>query len=57
MAETEYLNHIKNELLRRDEELKVRCKDCRRECGHTPEEKMECLANLMTLEYLIDHHK
>ncbi len=52
----EYLSLIKQELLDRQEELKRRClEECRRRCGGSPEESMECLANLMTLEYLLDN--
>ena len=54
-VETEYLNLISNDILNRTEELKLKCKECRRPCNHTPEEIMECLANLMTIEYLMDH--
>ena len=54
--EAEYLNLISDEFLNRADELKLKCQDCRRPCGHTPEEVMECLANLMTIEYLIDHN-
>ena len=54
--EKEYMDLIKHELLSRQEELKRRClEDCRRRCAGTPEESMECMANLMTLEYLIDN--
>ncbi|MCE5271070.1 hypothetical protein LLH00_07265 [bacterium] len=54
--EQEYLDLIKQELLDRQEELKRRClEECRRRCGGSPEESMECLANLMTLEYLLDN--
>lgn len=55
MVENEYLTLIQNDLLQRAEELKLKCKECRRPCSHTPEEVMECLANLMTIEYLMDH--
>lgn len=56
LMEIEYMDLIKQELLNRQEELKRRCiEDCHRRCGGTPEESMECLANLMTLEYLIDN--
>jgi len=55
-VETEYLNLIQTDLLKRGEELKLKCKECRRLCNHTPEDVMECLANLMTIEYLMDHH-
>ena len=55
--EQEYLNLIKEELIKRQEELKRICEeDCRRHCGQTPEEALDCLANLMTIEYLIDHN-
>lgn len=54
--ETEYLNLISNDLINRAEELKIKCKECRRPCNQTREEIMECLANLMTIEYLMDHN-
>ncbi len=54
--EAEYLSLIQGDLLNRAEELKLKCKECRRPCNNTPEEIMECLANLMTIEYLMDHN-
>ena len=53
--EQEYLDFVQFELLTRKEELKRKCRECQRNCNHTPEETMECLANLMTIEYLLDH--
>ena len=53
--EREYFNIVEQELLNRKEALRLNCNGCRRKCGHTPEEIVECLANLMTIEYLLDH--
>ncbi len=51
----EYFSLVRQELLNRTEELKLSCNDCRRKCGQSAEEIVECLANLMTIEYLLDH--
>ncbi len=54
--EQEYFSEVADTFLKRKEELKHRCREhCKRECDHSSEEMMECLANLMTLEYLLDN--
>ncbi len=56
MVDQEYFSLVRQELLNRTEELKLSCNnDCRRKCGQSAEETVECLANLMTIEYLLDH--
>ena len=55
-VEKEYLGIIGDELTRRTDELKRKCEKCTRDCAHRPEDKIECLANLMTIEYILDHN-
>ena len=54
--EKEYLDIIGDEFVRRTDELKKKCEKCARDCAHRPEDKIECLANLMTIEYILDHN-
>ncbi len=54
--EQEYFNILKQELSKPDQAVpKLNCEDCKRPCGKTREETVECLANLMTIEFLLDH--
>ena len=54
--EKEYFNLLSKDVPKNLEQLKRRCReDCQRKCGQTPKEMMECLANLMTIEYLLDN--
>jgi len=55
-VEQEYFNLLQQEITRSSLKSKVDCEDCQRACGRSPEETVECLANLMTLEYLLDHN-
>jgi len=55
-VEKEYFNLLSKDVPKNLEQLKRRCReDCQRKCGQTPKEMMECLANLMTIEYLLDN--
>ena len=54
--EQEYFNILKQELRKSGQTVpKLNCDDCKRPCGKTREEEVECLANLMTIEFLLDH--
>jgi hypothetical protein len=55
-VEQEYFNILKQELENSSQNgFKVNCEDCQRPCGKSKEETVECLANLMTIEFLLDH--
>lgn len=54
--EQEYFDLLQREITKSSLKNKVDCEDCQRSCGRSPEETVECLANLMTLEYLLDHN-
>ena len=54
--EQEYFDLVSENFLKYQEQLRHRCQEeCQRKCGQTPEEMMECLANLLTIEYLLDN--
>ncbi len=54
--EQEYFNLLKQELSKSGQSAtKLNCEDCTRPCGKTKDETVECLANLMTIEFLLDH--
>ena len=54
--EREYFNILKQELSQSGQVVpKLNCDDCTRPCGKTREDTVECLANLMTIEFLLDH--
>ena len=55
-VEQEYFDLLQREITKSSLKNKVDCEDCQRSCGRSPEETVECLANLMTLEYLLDHN-
>ena len=54
--EKEYFNILEQELHQSGRAVpKINCEDCKRPCGKSAEEVVECLANLMTIEFLLDH--
>lgn len=55
-VEQEYFNILKQELDKSGQlATRLNCDDCKRPCGKSSEETVECLANLMTIEFLLDH--
>ena len=55
-VEQEYFNILKQELEKSSQNgVRINCDDCQRPCSKSREETVECLANLMTIEFLLDH--
>ena len=54
-VEKEYFNLLKQELQKASNQERLNCDSCQRECGRSSDEVIECLANLMTIEFLLDH--
>ena len=54
--EQEYFNLLKQELEKNSKQVLLNCANCQRTCEQSPEETVECLANLLTIEYLLDHN-
>ena len=55
-VEQEYFKLLKQELEKKSKQALLNCADCQRTCEQSPEETVECLANLLTIEYLLDHN-
>ena len=55
-VEQEYFNLLKQELEKNSKQVLLNCANCQRTCEQSPEETVECLANLLTIEYLLDHN-
>lgn len=53
--EQEYFKILKRELDKSGQASRINCDECQRPCTKSREEIVECLANLMTIEFLLDH--